>query len=447
MNSRRASLYLFLLGAFSMTQIHIVGNIGISEFVVFCIAPFVYMQDREILRYDGFITAIRLALLACCGCIIASIVNKTPFYLFLKGFASPYAVFSILVVGHRLVRYSLNGYKWFCLGLAMTWIINIFIFQRGVEADAYAYGERGLSAVGGLMSGPLFWISRVKAILNAPIKGWYLKLPVPCSILALIFMFLFSALTSVSGRSAAAGTFGSILLIIFAGRSRARMKRVSANFWVLIVIMVLAANGLSMGYKIAAQSGWLGEEAFKKYEVQMKGRKEGLLSTLMGGRMEFFSGLYTALQNPIIGYGHWAVDVNDYYFEFLSKYGTDEDMKEYLDTKKWLMQAGMDYQRNIMAHSHIIEGWLKHGIFGFLFWLYVVVQIGRYFRKDLATVPQWYGLLAVSMPTALWAIFFAPFGDRVGMTMMLVYLLMTRAIRLGRVLLPQDMVDEIKALR
>ena len=96
MNSKTASWFLFLLGTFSMTQIRIIGSIGISELVVFVLAPWVFLIDYKVLKYDGFMPAIWLALLMCLGCVVASIANYTPFLLFLKGLATPYTIFSIL---------------------------------------------------------------------------------------------------------------------------------------------------------------------------------------------------------------------------------------------------------------------------------------------------------------------------------------------------------------
>ncbi len=444
MNSKNASVGLFLLGAFSMTQVHVIGNIGISELVSFIIAPVIFAIDYKKLKYDGFMLAIWLALLTCCGSIIASVVNHTPFQSFIRGFAAPYSVFSILVVGHRLVRQSIGGYKWLCLGLALTWIINIFVFQRGVEADAYAQGQRGLAAVEGLASGTLFWVTRIKALINAPINGWYLRMPIAYSILAPIFLLFFSALTTASGRSTAAAAFGSVLLVVLGGKKRLQLKRLSANFLFVLLLGLLSAQGLTAVYKYVATKGMLGEQAQQKYEHQMKGKKGGLLATLMGGRLEFFVGTYAAMQKPIIGYGPWALDVYGYHDEFLAKYGTADDYESYLNEQKWQQMMGRTFVRPLGAHSHLIGAWIRHGIFGFLYWSYVLWLLFRYFRRDLATVPQWYGMLAVGAPSFVWNILFSPFGDRVGFTMIVVYLLMVRAIRLNKVQLPFEMIMEIE---
>ena len=444
MNSKRASLFLFLLGTFSMTQIHVVGNIGISELVVFFVAPLIFIQDYRFLKLDGFMPAIMLSILMCVGCVVASIMNHTSVPNFLRGFAAPYTIFSVLVVGHHLVRKSPGGHKWFALGMAMTVTINIFIFQRGVEADIWGQGGRGLEAVEGIMNGPLFWVSRINAWINVPIRGWYLQSPSIYSIAMPIFMFFFAALTTESGRSAAATALGAAMLVLLGGKKRKQLDRLSRGLWGVVIVSLIIIQFLTMAYKSAATSGLLGEKAYHKYERQMKGRKGGVLATLIGGRLEFFVGTYAALKKPIVGYGPWALDVYGYYDEFLAKYGTADDYVEYLRAQAYQQKVGHSFVRLLGAHSHIIGSWLKYGICGLLFWLYVLWLVFRYFRKDLSAVPQWFGLLAVSTPSFLWSVMFSPFGDRVWETMLIVFMLMAHAVRIGRIHLPFEMIKEIE---
>ncbi len=444
MNNKTASFLLFLLGTFSMTQIRIVGSIGISELFALLVAPIVFIQDYSSLRRDGFLPAVWLSILCCLGCCVASLANDIPFRNFMRGMASNSMIFAILVVGHRLVRQSMSGYKWFCLGMGLTWIINIFIFQRGVESEGWAGGATGLEGAELIASSSLFWVSRIQAIINIPVRGWYLKTPLLYSMAAPIFMFFFAALTTSSGRSAAMSAFGSAILVFLGGKKRTKMQSLSKKFWALAIFGIIALQFLVFIYKQSATAGMLGEQARTKYERQMKGNNKGVLGLLMGGRGEFFYGAFAALDKPIIGYGPWALDTYGHYEEFLRKYGNEEDYDSYYRNQEAARKAGYAYIRNIGAHSHIIGSWLQCGIFGLIFWIYVLVQIVRYFRQDLATVPQWYGILAVVTPGVLWTIFFSPFGDRISMVMYIVFILMTRAVRQGTVRLPYDMVREIE---
>ena len=58
------ALLLFLLGLGEQTQVRLVGYIGISEFFIFLLAPFIFIQDAQILKRDGFLRLAQLALLA-----------------------------------------------------------------------------------------------------------------------------------------------------------------------------------------------------------------------------------------------------------------------------------------------------------------------------------------------------------------------------------------------
>ena len=91
-----------------------------------------------------------------------------------------------------------------------------------------------------------------------------------------------------------------------------------------------------------------------------------------------------------------------------------------------------------------ISFWLWFGIFGLLFWLYVLFQYMRYFKKDLATVPQWFGPLGIFAAPFLWNFFFSPLGARVPTGIFIVLIMMTRAVRWGRFILPPEMVYEVE---
>lgn len=443
-SSNKYNVALFLLGGFSMTQVHLVGNIGISELVLFICAPVIFVTDYHALRRQGFLPLIWLLVLCCVGCVISSLVNHTPVPYFARGLATPYALFCTVVVGRRLVSRSLNGIKWFVLGVAVSVTINIFMFQQGVEADAYAEGARGMSAVDGIMNGKMFWITRLNAWMDVFLKGWYLSTPLCFSVAAPLLMCAFSMLSTDSGRSAAITALGAAMMVVLGQKSCRQMRLISRHIVLISLVALILTNAFAAIYKYTALNGALGEDALKKYELQMRGRKEGLLSYLLGGRMEFFVGAYACIQRPIVGYGPWAVDQDNYYGTFLEKYGTDDDYRSYIEMEKWWRTViGMPRLRLIPGHSHIIGFWLWYGIFGLLFWVYVLIQVVRFLRKDVATVPQWFGFLAVALPSFLWNVFFSPLTGRIPTGMFLVALMMTRAIRMGSVRIPDEMLQEM----
>ena len=158
--------------------------------------------------------------------------------------------------------------------------------------------------------------------------------------------------------------------------------------------------------------------------------------------MESFCGLIACVDKPIIGFGPWARDEFGYTAEFLKKYGTYDDFTNYLRAQQYSLKMGLDAHL-IPGHAYITQFWLWYGIFGLIFWLYVVFVLVRYLRQDCYAVPQWYMWLAASIPGFLWGVFFSPFSERVGSMVFVVAVLMARAVRQGRQQLPDEMLAEI----
>lgn len=443
--TRQYGWYLFLLGLFSATQVRLLGSIGISEIVICLVAPFVFITDYHQLKWDGFLKITWLSILVMAGCVIACITNGTPFTAAMRGFATTYVMFSSIVVGHRLIRRCPMGIKWFYFGVAISVVINIFVFQTATELVIYGGGETGIDAAEGIMRSPIFWISRIQEWLFLPIRGWYLQTPMFYSVLAPLGFAIFAIFTSISGRSAAATTLMMAFFALLGGRKVMHLKILSKNSLVILIMSVLVMMGISSIYKRAATSGILGESAYLKYEGQMKGRdSSSILTLLMAGRSEFFVGAYACLQKPFIGYGPWAVDREGFYEHFVTQYGDAEDIAAFEKNRKWQERVGYRRIGFIPAHSHVISFWLWFGIFGLLFWLYVLFQYMRYFKKDLATVPQWFGPLGIFAAPFLWNFFFSPLGARVPTGIFIVLIMMTRAVRWGRFILPPEMVYEVE---
>ena len=68
-----------------------------------------------------------------------------------------------------------------------------------------------------------------------------------------------------------------------------------------------------------AKENILSEEALRKYEMQTK-EGEGIVNLVVSGRMESFVAIPACFDNPIWGYGPWAIDMDGYYENFLQKY-------------------------------------------------------------------------------------------------------------------------------
>lgn len=433
----RTGSVLFLIGLFSVTQIRIVGSIGISELFIFAAAPIVLIQDYAQLRKHGFLPVVWISILLVVNCVVSGLVNGTLMPMLFRGIATTYAVFSTIVVMHRLLVRNLSQFKWLMLGFALSSVINVFVFQTATETAIYAGGLHGADATQAIMSGPLFWIGRLRNLLSVPTSGWYLQTPLWYSVLSPIALVMFAMLTSESGRSASLALLLSALLILIGRKSVRTMRLMQKRFILVGTSVIMCALLFKEAYQYAAEHGYLTEKAIKKYESQSRGGT-GVLRLLMAGRVEFFSGLFANVKKPLWGYGPWAIDRDNLHLEFLREYGSEEDFKDYASLLDYEFRVNGGVGHLIPAHSMIMGFWTWYGIMGLVFWVYVLYLMLAVVRKYIKEIPQLYGYFALLLPSMFWHILFSPFGSRTERMTFVVLLLIAKAVGERRLQLPAE---------
>ena len=434
MNTKLAFLW-FLLGLGSKLQV--VASLSITEIIVLLAAPVLFFKDYYNMRRDGIWALFVLSLLVIVGCIVGSIVNDSPPEAILRGMAATCIVSCSIIFAHWILRKCPAGVKWMFLGIALSAFISTFVFQSAGDIKEYG-GD-----VQEIMNSPIYWITRLSPIVMLPTKGWYLQTPTIVSVLAPLFIMVFAMLTSVSGRSAAIGALGFAMFVIIGGKTRNTINRVSRHFAGIFIGGIVFIIIVYYAYKIFAMNGWFGEAARNKYEIQSDGGTGGIGRLILGGRSAAFVGLLACRDKPFVGWGPWAKDENGYAEEFVSKFGTLEDVESL--TKMNLINAKRGvFVKMLPCHAYITEFWAWYGIFGLVFWIYIIYILLRYLKQDVAAIPQWYAWLACSMPGMFWGIFFSPFSERFGIPLFVVACLMARAVRKGRFQLPLEMLKEIE---
>lgn len=430
---KKSSIILFLIGLFSITQIKMPGfALCISEFPIYIIAPFLFIKNYWLLKQHGMMYIIGLGICVSIMCVVSGLYNQTHPFFILKGLSSTYPLFAFPVVLHHLLWRNFKGLRWLLLGVACSSVLSTFVFQTSTEINMLASGATGSDAVEAIMSGPIFWIGRLQNFITLPIYGWYLTTPILYSTLAPLGFALFAMLTTISGRSTAMGAIGGAFIAILCGKSRTKIKRFTNNFFVILIISIIGIIGLNGVYRFMALGGYLGEKAQEKYLAQSKG-SSSVLKLLMGGRAEFFVGAIASLDKPFIGHGPWAIDDGGYYDNFLSEYGDIADYEKHMERKNYQYRTiGVKYGY-IPAHSHVISFWLWFGVVGLYYWVYIIYSIIRYLHKEIISVPQWIGFLAVGAPTTLWALFFSGFGYRIYTMPYIVALLIAHNVSKGKI--------------
>lgn len=399
----RGGIPLFLIGLFSMTQIRFGAKIGISEIACCVFAPFLYIKDIRLYRSDGVALYFNLLLLWIGGAIFSDFYNHSFFNQIIRGFSVPVTVFCLSVCIYHNLRQSYSGLKWLLLGIAMSCVLSIFVFQRGMAGDLAADGDVS-GAVDAVVGYKLFWANMSKTWLGLPIQGWYLQMPMVYIFPALIAIVIINLLSG--GRSSFLVSIFSIFFVMFGLKNSSSMRKIKKMFPLFLICMVIIALTIKWGYGYLVKNGYLNEYETEKFERQTE-RGSDILSLLIAGRGDFFIGLFAALDKPIVGQGSQALDLYGYEKDYLVKYGSDKEKTRYAQAE---MRGAV---RTIRAHSHVICYWMWHGIFALIFWLYVLYLVLITVRNRLAHIPSWFGYFAIVLPTFLWDYFFSPFGQRV----------------------------------
>ena len=433
---KRIAFLWFALGIGSSLQV--LFSLSMAEIIVLVMAPFLMFSEISHMRRTGTMTFFWMVVLLFCGCIVSLIVNHVEFYRAIRGISIVGILIGSVVVGHYILRNCPQGLKWYFIGNMISGFICIFVFQRSVEVTM-----AGSSDVEAIMSGALFWIQRLGALLITPILAFYLKIPVAYSVGAPVFMALFSMWSSESGRASALSYIGAAALVLIGRKKRRTMVVLGRHFMLLFSCALVGMFLAKSIYQWAALNNHLGDKAREKYEHQTA-MGTGIVQLLIGGRADAFVGLLAIAESPIVGKGYWAPDTEGYYETFLAKYGNPEDYKQYIETRMYYRSVGFNKENMISCHSHITSFWLWYGLPGLLFWIYVIHVVFRFLRHDVAVVPQWFYWLAAGIPGMMWHIFFSPFNNRIGLPLIVLGMLLARAVRLGNYQLPYEMIKEIE---
>lgn len=434
---------LLWLGLGLGTQLQLISSLSFTELFCFLATPVLLPRLLGFMKRDGVFPLFVLSVMMVLGCTMSCLYNHTASAFSLRGHAVASIVACSIVVSYWLIKEDPLGFRWYLVGYAISKILCIFMFQQIFEVDTYAGGMAGEGAVKGIMSGPIFWIGRLKPFVTFPTQAFYLHTPMWLDIAAFLFMGLFSILTTSSGRSAALMSFASVLFVLI-GRKHIRTMRIISRQFALITLLGIGFIFLSkMVYSAAATKGLLGNEAREKYENQTR-TGNGIMDLLMSGRAESFIGLFACFDSPLFGKGPWAMDTDGYTERFVQKYGAAEDIEFLERSRRDMARYGMSPRmRMIPGHSHITMLWLWFGLPGLVFILYCAFVLVRFLKDDCYIIPQWFGWLTCTVPGLFWHICFSGFADRVGFPLFIVACLMARAARKRTFMLLPEVLIEI----
>lgn len=394
---QKKNVLAFLLGLGAITQIRVIGALGLSE--VFCIlfSPMVMMKCWRQINHSK----IKWTLLGLIGWFLSACVTdfwfrQTYYESAIKGCGSVLALFCVTVCVFGLLFDDIFRVKYLAVGIALSACISVFAFRPlMIESRIDDLGADFALSYKSFLSGIFTYV------LAGIVVNTYARFPTVTS----LSMLALSVNHLIAGGSRAAFLFtfvssmSAYAYAFFYKTARFLQRNFVASSLVAVILVYLSI----FIYKGLAMRGVMGFEELTKFESQVSS-KYGLLS----GRSEFFSGFWAVKDSFWLGHGSWAYDTNGYYrrvFEFFEDY----DKLEQFD-QNYYRRGAMPY---ITAHSHIWHGWVWHGFLGGAFWLVTLYLIIQFFRKGLQLHRSLIAYNALLMTSGLWHLLFSPFHDRI----------------------------------
>ncbi len=174
------------------------------------------------------------------------------------------------------------------------------------------------------------------------------------------------------------------------------------NIIVIGAMLIFLAWGILYIYSSAAQSGWLGERAYLKYQMQ----SGGVYGILIGGRVETITALYAIRDSPILGYGSWARDP-----EYRAKLYELIRLGYYTSADIGRLDYVVTASDKIPVHSHILQAWVWSGAIGAIFWLGVLVIVVHALVIAIRKPGIMFALTIFAGLFSIWNLLFSNFGS------------------------------------
>ncbi len=167
---------------------------------------------------------------------------------------------------------------------------------------------------------------------------------------------------------------------------------------VLVTFALIAGEAADALVHFVTNAGYISEEDQAKNQSQATGG-----NLLLGGRPEFVVGLRAALDAPIIGHGSWPEDRK--YIEMLADMLAETNGSSGFAALIANGEGGL-----IPSHSHIVGSWVSAGIFGLIFWAYIIWVVLRSIVTIANMRPPLAPVYMFMLITMFWDIWFSPFA-------------------------------------
>lgn len=410
----------FAAGTGSGLFVQIIGYLSLLEVWLILTFPATAGKFFRNATAPGVRTFTTLWILWILGQIVSDVVNENQFTFAARGFARAFfagfvtlSLLPVMMRRHRL-------YEAFLAGIPVAHVIATRYFRPGTYMAQDGSGMLDASQLGWEN-----WTSYlVSTVLIYGVARLWRKIPWVCV----------AATASVGVLNIANGSRSTGLIYILAAmlmplfiaitRNTSKAEATRSKWlrhmpWGTVILIFVLGAGTTLvvveAYKSLASSGALGKKAFDKYVRQSESG-----NLVMGARQECFIGIAAALDQPIVGHGAWPRAQKDYIADASELFGV-----EFKTPKGYSLM-----NRFIPTHSMLVGGWVESGIFGLIFWLYVIFLIVRNSRSAAVYFNEYAGVILINSIGFFWNVMFSPIQNRAYTAMIVVPMLIAQVRRL-----------------
>jgi hypothetical protein len=379
-------------------SINLVGSLPGDEIVVLLLLPFLLINHGKRAFRREYVWFYVLLGGWLFGTIVGDLYLGTSLASKLKGIARVVFLALDFATLAMLIDRKTRGFVVFFLADAVLLYLGALKFGGASFLTEWKYGLAGTVTIPALLLSSYFFAKR----------RWGICVLIALGLAALNLHYAVRSQVGIN-------LMAAVVVLPIAGVRKGQAGRAfgGAEFFKLLIVLALtggAAYGANQVVKYAANHNYFDDQTQAKFESQSAGR----LGVLVGGRPETLVAIRAILDSPIIGHGSFAVSqkylqmMQDIQYEY-GYSGSDETVD--LDNP------------GIPTHSHLTQAWVESGILGGIFWIYVLVLVGRMFVQTVlqrnALMPL-YSYVAVSFT---WDVLFSPMGSTDRLVAALVVLL------------------------
>ena len=376
-----------VIGVATAFSVHMVGSLYISEIIFLPLLPIlILVHPRRIFR-PGLRIVLALLTLWLFGQVMTDLYRSTEMADWLREYAN-IVFFAINLLSLAvLLGKSERRKAIFIGGLAFGSLLAVR-YQPSIwlEGDPWKFGYSFGTNIAVALLSAYFYKRRQYLVVGALLGG--------VMVINLVENYRSPVLTLLV-------TIALILPVIPEQVGRFRLlPRAGSVSRVVVLAGIAASAGLAASFLVhfATSEGYISADAQAKNQSE----SQSSIGLLLAGRPEILVSARAVWDSPILGHGSAGRDYK--YIEMLNdleaKTGTPIDLEDLEEEKGGL----------IPTHSHLMNAWVKAGILGGVFWLYILwLAFGALIQVAIRRPPL-APIYTFMLVTLLWDIPFSPFG-------------------------------------